>query len=125
MKGARKMAFTGITREDGMMYPNLTVAEEPEPETSLGIYAHMRLRYLKEHRKSDYTSLITSRKMTEHLSEIEKTCQERIERISEQMAKNQGVNEALKKENSLKWAGLMTNIRETVRQNVIREIVYA
>ena len=41
------------------------------------------------------------------------------------MADVQGVTEDLKKKDSYKWTGLMNNIGNCVREQILREFVYA
>ena len=49
--------------------PNLVLKEQPD--TPIGKYGRMRLRYLKEHRKGLYTSLLLTEKLYPHLLEID------------------------------------------------------
>lgn len=53
-------------------------------------------RYLKEHRKAPYTTLLTSGKLNTHLAEIDQRTQERFERLIEQMKQSQGIMEQVK-----------------------------
>ena len=41
------------------------------------------------------------------------------------MANTQGVTEELKKTDHYKWTGLMNNIGQSVREQILREFVYA
>ena len=63
----------------------------------------MRMNYLKEHRPVIYNQLILSGKLYAHLSEIEQTCQERLEHMIQQMEKAEGITEALKAEDQMEW----------------------
>ncbi|MDE7332782.1 MAG: TnpV protein [Lachnospiraceae bacterium] len=49
--------------------PNLALKEQPD--TPIGRYGRMRLRYLKEHRKELYTSLRLTEKLYPHLLEVD------------------------------------------------------
>ena len=81
--------------EGDYLIPNLTLpAEEP---VTLGKYAHLRRRYLKQHRRILYTHLLTTCTFNQHLAEIEQTANERMEQIVAQMAAQQGVTESLKR----------------------------
>ncbi len=103
--------------------PNLLPPQEPE--VTIGKYGLMRRRYLRQHRRVTYTNLLTSRKLTEHLLEIEKTAQSRIEQITTQMAKAEGVTEELKAADQMKWVGLMNNIRQRAEEMVLTELIYS
>ena len=45
------------TEINGINYPNLTLPEQPK--VNIGKYGHMRLDYLKKHRRGTYTTLLT------------------------------------------------------------------
>ena len=68
-----------------------------EPPT-LSKYGRMRKRYLREHRKAFYFTLLASGKLNEHLIQIDTSaCNIR------KMAARQGVTEKLKSED--RWDG--------------------
>lgn len=52
----------------------------PEEEKPIGIWGQRHKRYLKEHRKATYTTLLTSGKLNTYLSGINEQAQERFER---------------------------------------------
>ena len=60
-----------------------------------------------------------------HLVEIDKTCHEEFEIRVKAMSDAQGITEELKAKDMLKWTGLMNNIQNTVREEILHEIVYA
>ena len=62
----------------------------------IGKYGWMRMKYLKEHCPIIYNQLILSGKLASHLAEIDQTCQERLDRMIEQIKETEGVTEALK-----------------------------
>lgn len=102
--------------------PNLLPPQEPE--VTLGKYGLMRRRYLRQHRRVTYTNLLTSGKLTEHLLEIEQTAQSRMEQITAQMARAEGVTEELKAADQMKWVGLMSSIRQAAEETVLMELIY-
>lgn len=69
--------------ENGYLIPNLTLP--PEEEKPIGIWGQRHKRYLKEHRKATYTTLLTSGKLNTYLAEIDSQAQERFERLIEQI----------------------------------------
>ena len=113
--------LTYIESENGTLLPELSLPEQPE--VCLGRLARMREKYLREEKKPLYISLLTQCKLPQHLSEVEQTARERIRQMSEQRAKAMGVDAALKQSDPLKWAGLMTNIRMTAEQEVVRDLI--
>ena len=104
------------------LIPNLSMPDTPhEP---IGKYGKMRQAYLKEHRPGLYSRLILSGKLYEHLAEVERTCQERLETIIPQMAKQQGITEELKARDQLGWVGRMNEIQHSAEEIILAEIVY-
>ena len=62
----------------------------PEEEKPIGIWGQRHKRYLKEHRKATYTTLLTSGKLNTYLSGINEQAQERFERLIDGMKQAQG-----------------------------------
>lgn len=109
--------------EGNILIPNLTV---PEPaKHPLGIYGRMRRDYLKQNHRSIYSAMMLKGTLHEHLAEIDKTCNEEFEIRVKAMSDAQGVTEELKAKDMLKWTGLMNNIQNSVREELMHEIVYA
>lgn len=55
----------------------------------------------------------------------EKQAQERMERLTEQMKRAQGITEQLKTENALEWTQRMNNIRACAKEIIEKEIIFA
>ena len=88
-------------------------------------YGRMRKRYLKEHRPVLYTNLLTTGKLMQHLAEIDKACGEQVECLIKQMAKQEGVAEALKAADQMEWVRRMNRIRSRAEEIALRELVYS
>ena len=84
--------------------PCLTLPTEKEHKP-IGLWGQRHKRYLQEHNKIFYTTLLTSGKLNEYLVDADKQTEERFERLVEQMKQSQGITEQLKSENALEWAG--------------------
>ena len=102
--------------------PNLVISETAQ--SPLGKYGRMRKRYLKEHRRVLYTNLLVTGKLDQHLAEIDKACEERMELLTSQMAKREGVTETLKASNQMEWVRRMNSIRNRAEEIVLHELVY-
>lgn len=61
----------------------------------------------------------------EHLAEIDQSCNERMEIIVSDMAKQEGVTEALKAADQMEWVRCMNSIRNRAEEIVLTELVYA
>ena len=101
--------------------PDLAVPEE-EPAT-YGHFGRMRFKYLKEHRRGIYTSLLTSGQLTHHLNEIDQKANEMLDLLIKQMVEAQGITEQLKADNQMAWVGAMNNIRIAAEEIVYQELI--
>ena len=102
--------------------PDLTLpAEEERP---IGVWAHRRLRYLKQHHKILYYNLLTSGKLHSHLADVEKEAQELFFQLVKEYAEREGVAEQLKAKNPMEWVRRMNNIRERVNEVVNAEMIF-
>ena len=95
-----------------------------EPPT-LSKYGRMRERYLREHRKAFYFTLLASGKLNEHLIQIDTSACNMADYLIKEMAARQGVTEKLKSEDMMGWIGLMNNIQARVDEIVLNDIVYS
>ena len=102
--------------------PNLNLSDADK--TSIGRYGRMRMNYFRENRPGLYTRLLLSGKLYDHLSEIDQTCQNRLDRMIPQMAKAEGVNEALKARDPMAWVGQMNNIHHRAEETILTELIY-
>ena len=110
------------TMKNGYRLPNLLPPQEPE--VHLGKYGLLRRRYLQQNRKVRFTNLLTSGKLNEHLMEVDKAANERMELLVAQMAQAEGITEEMKATDQVKWVGLMNNIRMSAEEQVLKELIY-
>ena len=81
-------------------------------------------RYLKEHRRATYASLLTSGKLNGYLADIDRQAEEMFSRLVKQMAEMEGVTEQLKADNQMEWVGRMNSIRNKAMEIVNSELIY-
>ena len=117
-----EMGGTYTLGADGMYYPNLELPEEETPR--YGKYGRMRHTYLREHKKVYYTTLLFDGKLVAHLNEIDDVANAQMEQIIKQMAKSQGITDALKAQDQLAWVGAMNDIRSAAEEVVLSELIY-
>ena len=108
--------------EDDLYYPDLYLPEETE--YLIGKYGMLRKTYLQENRKGLYLELVLVGKLNEHLHQIDKECNQMMDRLAEQMKEGQGVTEELKMQNQMAWVRRMNNIRVCTEEIILKEIVY-
>ena len=109
-------------RHGDYLIPCLTLPEEEQ--RFIGVWGQRHKRYLKEHKKVVYITLLTSGRLNSYLADIEEQAQERFERIVEQMKQAQGITEQLKAENQMEWVERKHNIQTCAREVVNKEMIY-
>ena len=108
-------------RNGDYLYPNLMI--ENDVNESIGKYGLLRKTYLKQNRTNWYKSMLLSGKLDQHLAEIERTAQERIDLVLTLLL---NMNPAPDKEkNQLTWAAHMNNLLLRAEEIVLNELVYA
>ena len=116
-----KMMKIEYTKVGDYNIPNITMEQENLPT---GKYARMRLHYLKENNKGEYTILLMNKKLARHLAEIQEMATKMINQTVEKMAKQEGTTEELKAQDQMKWIGLMNNYKLMAEEQVMRELIY-
>ena len=109
-------------RHGDYLIPCLTLPKEEE--RFIGVWGQRHERYLKEHKKVVYITLLTRGRLNSYLADIEEQAQERFERIVDQMKQAQGITEQLKAENQMEWVVRMNNIQTCAREVVNAELIY-
>lgn len=96
-----------------------------EKEQPIGLWGQRHLRYLKEHRRNTYTTLLTSGRLNVYLADINGQAEELFSLLVKQMAEREGVTEKLKEENQVLWVGQINNICNRAAKIVNTELIYA
>ncbi len=94
--------------------PDLIAPEAP----NIGIWGQRRCKFLKEHRRILYNSMLYSGTLNAHMEEVDKSATEMFDRLVQQMASQQGITETLKAQDQMAWVGAMNRI-----YNMAAEIV--
>ena len=110
------------TQVGDFLLPNLY--SESREEYHIGKYGRIRKRYLKEHRPILFSNMLLSGKLDQHLAEIDRACIERMDLLTRQMAKQEGVTEKLKAADQMEWDRRMNNIQNRAEEIVLNELVY-
>ena len=115
---------TGIEYHlDGDYYiPNI-VAPKQEKIT-LNKYGRMRLKYLKEYKKADYTIMLMEGTLNTHLKEIQETADNRVQQIISQLKAKSDLTEDMKNTDMLYWVGTMNSIKAQAEEIVFSELIY-
>ncbi len=119
------MAELTYTRVGDYLIPNLLMDGEDEMESyPLGKYGMLRETFLKEHHHGTYTSMLLTGRLTPHLREIDRQAQEQVDRMVDELKKQNGVDEAMKSCNQMGWVQAVNNFIAQAEEIVLEEIVY-
>ena len=116
---------TGLEYELVGDYYFLAGDDEPEEHRPVGIWGQRHLQYLRRCKKATYTALLIEGKLPDHLADVDKQAEEMLFQLVKQMAKDEGVDEALKRRDQLSWVQRMNSIRNRAEEIVLQEIIYA
>ena len=89
----------------------------------VGIWGQRYRRFLKEHRSATYTAMLLSGTLDDHIAEIDRQAEEMLDRLTKQMATQEGVTEQLKARDQMAWVSAMNNIRARVEEVVRMELI--
>ena len=60
-----------------------------------------------------------------HMKDVQEQAQRRLDTMIPRMAEQQGVTEDLKRQDQMKWVGMMNNIRACVEEIIYNELIYS
>ena len=112
------------TKINDYYIPNLAFPKSKYSNYKLGKYGRMRSRYLKEHKKAEYTILLIDGKLDEHLYNTDIECEKRFELLMKQFAEKEHITEELKATNQLEWVSKMNNVKNCVEEIILKELIY-
>ena len=115
---------TGLRYELVGDYYLIAGDDEPEGDPLIGVWGQRHLRYLKEHRRVRYATLLTSGELNAYLANIDRQAEELFLRLVKQMADAEGITEALKASNQLEWVGRMNSCRDRASETVYHQVIY-
>lgn len=110
-----KLTYTEI---NGYLIPDLIL---PETDTRpIGKYGELRRQFLREHRPDLFDLMLLEGTLHSHLADVDATARQMVE----EMARRQGVDEALKRADPLAWAGRMNAIKNAAEEAVLPDLLY-
>ena len=109
------------TKQGDYYMPNLVLEKE---NIILNKYGRMRLKFLKENRKAEYTIMFVNGTLNKHLKEIQETAEKRIDIIIEQLKQQNNLTEEMKNTDQLYWVSMMNNFKSTAEEIILKELIY-
>ena len=116
---------TGIsyTLHGDYYLPDLTLSDD-EKGAEIGVCGQRHLRYIKQHKKALYLTLLTTSKLSGYLADIDMQAEEMLFRLVKQMAEREGITEQLKSDNQMEWVARMNNIRSRAIEITNKEYIF-
>ena len=103
-------------------FPNLTIPKQEK--IILNKYGRMRLKYLKEYKKAEYTIMLMEGTLNAHLKEIQEIAEKNVSNLIEQLKAKSDLTEDMKNTDPLYWVGAMNSIKAQAEEIVCRELIY-
>ena len=111
------------TKQGDYLLPDLTLRETKKG--NINKYGRMRLTYLKEYKKSLYTSLLMKDELTNHLVSVSKDAEDLLNNLMESYKKlDEKLSEKSKETNQLEWVKLMNNYKNMAEEIFLKELIY-
>ena len=112
-------------KERVFFVPNLYLEKENyENDYIIGKYGHLRLEYLRNHKKAEYIIMFMNKTLKKHIVETDIQAKKRFEILMKQMLEKNPIYENFKNTAPIKWTGLMNNYKHTVEEIIFKELIY-
>ena len=98
--------------------------ELPKADRPIGRWGRLRKTYLRDHRPILYNQLILTGKLQTHLADVNEQAEDRLDRITEQLARSEGITETLKAADQMEWVRRMNSIRARAEEIIQAELIY-
>lgn len=93
------------------------------PQTQpIGKWGRMHLRYIQDHRRIFYTTLLLSGKLNGYLLMVDREAQELFDLLMIQLAEKEGITEQLKEQDQLAWIRAINTVCNIAEEIVNNEI---
>ncbi len=102
--------------------PNLSIPKQEK--ITLNKYGRMRLNYLKECKKADYTTMLMDGTLNTHLKELQETADSKVQQIISELKARSDLTEDMKNTDMLYWVGTMNSIKAQAEEIVFSELIY-
>ena len=109
-------------RQGDYYIPNLVLPKQKK--IHLNKYGRMRLNYLKEHKKAEYTIMFMENTLINHLEKIQETANKRVNQIIEDLKAKSNLTEDMKNTDMLYWVGTMNAIKQQAEEIILNELIY-
>ena len=106
--------------EGDYLLPDLVPPELP----NIGVWGERRRQYLRKAKRPVYSAMLMRGTPNARLEETDRQAEELLDRLTKQLAEQEGVTEALKAEAQMEWVRRMNSIRSRAEEVVLSELIY-
>ena len=92
--------------------------------SKIGVYGQMHYRYLRENKPSVLGVMRMKSTLRQYLEDVNTDAEEMLALLETEMAKSEGVTEALKRQDQMAWVQRKNNIRSRAMEIVQAEVIY-
>lgn len=110
------------TKQGDYLLPNLIL--DNIVQYNIGKYGLLRLEYIKKEKLGLYFDLLVNDTLNEYLYNLDTTVMERVQKLIEECAEKENINEELKQNNQMLWVSKMNNIKNIVEDMILKEYIY-
>ena len=111
------------TQNGDYLLPNLTIKNQST--TGINKYGYLRLHYLKENKKSLYTTPLMTNELTNHLISVSKNSEDRLQILMKNYKNSdERLSEKNKKINHIEWSKVMDNYKNIAEEIILNEFIF-
>ena len=92
--------------------------------SKIGVYGQMHYRYLRENKPSVLGVMRMKGTLRQYLEDVNTDAEEMLALLETEMAKNEGVTEALKRQDQMAWVQRKNIIRARAMEIVQQEVIF-
>ena len=111
-------------KEGDYYIPDLYLEENYKNDYHIGKYGHLRLDYLKNHKKAEYSIMLLDDTLRKDIVDTDIQANKRLEILMKQMLDKNPIDENLKDIDPLEWTGLMNNYKHSAEEIIFKQLIY-
>lgn len=108
------------SRHGNFYLPDLEAPEAPR----IGKFGTMRHDYLRTWHRGVFDAMLLKGTLNAHLEEIDRQANEMLERLTLQMATDEGITEQLKASDQMEWVRRMNSIHNRATERINNELIF-
>ena len=89
----------------------------------VGLWGKRHFQFLKDNKPTVVNIMRMNGTLKSYLREVDDQADEMLSQLIKEMAKNEGVDEAMKRRDQLEWVRRMNNIRSRAEEIVLNELI--